>query len=202
MPSALGPRHPSKLRARALVQLTGHQGGPESEGAWASAALRVLHDLASSPDTAADALALLHELQVHQVELDMQREELRNTRATLEAALARQMTLYDCAPVGCFTLARDTTVCEANATGTKLLGLGPQPMALLGQRLDQHLPRTSQAALHAMLARVADPKGLDAACTLVLKPLPGQPDLAPRPVHARAHADPAGARFFVVWMPA
>ena len=39
-------------------------------------AMAVLHQLASSPATAADAMALLHELQVHQVEVDLQQEEL------------------------------------------------------------------------------------------------------------------------------
>src|ERR1700679_1938271 len=86
------------LRARAVVRLTGTEGSHES---WmkASAASQVLHDLASSPSTAAAAMALLHELQVHQVEVDLQDEELRRSCAELESTLTRQIQLYDFAPV-------------------------------------------------------------------------------------------------------
>jgi hypothetical protein len=101
------------LRLRALHRLTGKNG---SHGARlnASAALQALHDLASSPSTGAAALALLHELQVYQVELDLQDEELRRSRADLEMTLSRQVQLYDFAPVGCFTVDRSTALQELN----------------------------------------------------------------------------------------
>jgi hypothetical protein len=72
------------LRRRALAQLRVPAGSHEAR-LNSSAALGVLHELASSPSTAEAALALLHELQVHQVELDLQDEELRRSRAELEA---------------------------------------------------------------------------------------------------------------------
>jgi hypothetical protein len=77
------------LRLRALQRLTGNNGSHDAR-LNGSAAFQVLHDLASSPSTGAAALALLHELQVYQVELDLQDEELRRSRAELEAALTRQ----------------------------------------------------------------------------------------------------------------
>ena len=43
---------------------------------------------------------LLHELQVHQVELELQNEELRNSRTQLEAAVSRYTDIYDFAPRG------------------------------------------------------------------------------------------------------
>ena len=96
----------------------------DAQGAMqmATAAYGVLHELASSPTTAADALALLHELQVHQVELDLQAEELRASRMELEAALRRQIQLYDAAPVGHATIDPSCTLLELNLTGAAMLG--------------------------------------------------------------------------------
>ncbi len=93
------PNRRDALRSRAVAHLKGSEARLDG-----SPALRVLYDLASSPSTAPDALALLHELQVHQVEVDLQDEELRRSRAEMESSLNRQVQLYDYAPVGCFTL--------------------------------------------------------------------------------------------------
>jgi len=57
--------------------------------------------------TEADTQRLVHELQVHQVELEMQNEELRQTRAEAEAGLERYAELYDFAPAGYLALGRD-----------------------------------------------------------------------------------------------
>jgi hypothetical protein len=86
------PAGQKSLRLRALSHITG-QSDPPDERVNASGALAVLHELASSPLTAASSLKLLHELQVHQVELDMQEEELRRAVADLETALFRQVQL-------------------------------------------------------------------------------------------------------------
>lgn len=81
---------PATLRSRATDRLTGNTAAPRVR-ADPSAALGVLYELASSPSTAPSALALLHELQVHQVEVDMQSEELRRSRAETETLLDRQV---------------------------------------------------------------------------------------------------------------
>ena len=56
------------------------------------------------PQTEADLRRLLHEFEVHQVELEMQNEELRRAREELELSRNKYAELYDFAPVGYFTL--------------------------------------------------------------------------------------------------
>lgn len=184
------PTQPSELRVRALSRISGRS-DPRDEPVSASAALAVLHELASSPSTAADALALLHELQVHQVELDLQEDELRSSRAEVEAALARQKLLYECAPVGCFTVEQSTAIVECNLTGARLLGAAPE--TLHGRPLRSFLTPRGADALRALLERVGDSPA-EPACTLELETR----HAAPRHVHAAASADPTGPRFFVV----
>ncbi len=69
-----------------------------------------------------DVNKLLHELQVHQIELEMQNEELREANETAETALKKYTMLYDFAPMGYFTLDSDGSICELNFTGADMLG--------------------------------------------------------------------------------
>jgi PAS domain S-box-containing protein len=66
---------------------------------------------------------LIHELRVHQIELDMQNEEMRRNQAELEASQARYFDLYDLAPVGYCTLNEHGLILAANLTATTLLGM-------------------------------------------------------------------------------
>lgn len=72
-----------------------------------------------APET--DVNRLLHELQVHQIELEMQNEELRLAYQKVEAALKKYTLLYDLAPMGYFTLNYDGSIMDLNFTGANIL---------------------------------------------------------------------------------
>jgi PAS domain S-box-containing protein len=66
---------------------------------------------------------ILHELRVHQIELELQNEEMRRAQVELDAVRARYFDLYDLAPVGYFTLSEKGLILEANLTCATLLGV-------------------------------------------------------------------------------
>ena len=98
--------------------------------AAAEARLAVLADAAVT--RAPDAQRLLHELQVHQIELELQNEALQQAQTETRQALQRYTDLFDFAPVGYLNLDREGRVVQINVAGAALLGAAPA--ALLGRR--------------------------------------------------------------------
>ena len=80
---------------------------------------------------------LVHELRLHQVELQGQNEELLRAQQELEASRARYFELYNLAPVGYVGLSEESLVLEANLAAAELLGVGKD--ALIGQPLTRFI---------------------------------------------------------------
>ena len=89
----------------------------------AEAKLRAVVSAHPNDASPGDLQRLLHELSVHQAELEMQNEELNHAQSALEASRARYFDLYDQAPVGYITFGMDGLVLEANRLAASMLGL-------------------------------------------------------------------------------
>ena len=92
-------KSPSNLRHKALDRLSKGSAPPMRGWGIGIEALTLLYTLASTPGSAVDAHKLLHELQVHQVELDLQHEEMELSRGELASNLQLHVELFDLAPV-------------------------------------------------------------------------------------------------------
>ena len=134
--------------------------------------------------TEADTQRLVQELQVHQIELEMQNEELQKARADMEAGLEKFSDLYDFAPVGYLTLDRDGAILEANLASSTLLGI--ERARLVKQRLQSSLSTADRLVFAAFLTRVFEGKGRE-SCELTLLP-EGHPPVVVRMDAAAAAA--------------
>jgi PAS domain S-box-containing protein len=101
-----------------------------------------------------DQLKLIHELQVHQVELQMQAEELRETLADADTLRRKYQDLFNFAPVGYLTLSRRGTIFEANKCAGKLLDQAP--IGLVGKKLREIVKEESVASLDGFIAAAGE----------------------------------------------
>ncbi|MBC7609934.1 MAG: PAS domain S-box protein [Polaromonas sp.] len=88
------------------------------------------------------AQQMFHELQVHQIELEMQNEELQSSQVRLYEAKSRYFDLYDMAPVGYCTVSEQGVITEANIAAATLLGMTRN--LLVGQRISRYIVKSSQ----------------------------------------------------------
>jgi PAS domain S-box-containing protein len=107
---------------------------------------------AGNPRSTVNIQRLLHELQVHQVELEMQNSELQEARIRMEALLEKYTDLYDFAPVGYLSLDELGRILEVNLTGAALLGLGRS--SLINRRLRSFVTPASRPIFLSFLKRV------------------------------------------------
>lgn len=99
-----------------------------------------------------DAKKLLHELQVHQIELEMQNEELKQANATAEEALRRYTMLYDFAPMGYFILEGDGSIADLNFTGAEILG--EKRFSLVNSNFKLFIAESSKPVFNKFLQKV------------------------------------------------
>lgn len=99
-----------------------------------------------------DQARLLHELQVHQIELEMQNEELRASQAQVEKLRDRYFDFYDFSPSGFVSLESGGTIIQINLTGARLLGR--ERTRLPGRRFDAFVSAADRPAFNAFLQKV------------------------------------------------
>jgi PAS domain S-box-containing protein len=116
---------------------------------------------------ALDPQRLLHELQVHEIELEIQNEELLAANAAVELLRAKYIALYESAPVGYLTLSHGGAILECNPAGASMLGYAPAET--VGLRLRDSLIDDSVAAYDSFI-RDARSSSLDTSSdNLLLK---------------------------------
>jgi PAS domain S-box-containing protein len=133
---------------------------------------RGLDAIAQKAKTPSEKQGLFHELQVHQIELEMQNEELQRTRSEVEEGLSRYTELYEFAPVGYLTVNLQSEIRQVNLTGTRLLGL--ERSHLIGKRLALLVDGDSRAVFNGFLAKVFE-NGTKESCDVVIRPELGAP---------------------------
>jgi PAS domain S-box-containing protein len=103
-----------------------------------------------------DAQALLHELRVHQFELEMQNDELRRARSEMEFALRIYTEIFDFSPIGYATLQNDHVIANVNLAGSEILG---RPRAMLNGMAFERLVTNSQRLAFGALISAARASG-------------------------------------------
>lgn len=152
----------TRLRNNAEAQLEAGTTPSTSQWSMGVDALRLLHRLSSNPESAEDALKLLHELQVHQVELDLQNEELAANERALVKDMHLYRELYDSAPLGYFLVDLDGVIIQGNLVAAELFGVRQGELA--GHRIDTFLSPENRLVLLGLLRRVAESGARD-SCT-------------------------------------
>ena len=108
-----------------------------------------------------DILELIHELEVHQVELELQNEELRRSQSEIEVSRKKYFDLYDLAPIGYVTLDRNGLIREINLTGAELLGR--EKRYLMGSRFARFVNQSDQDNFHKFCRRLFEAGGREEA---------------------------------------
>jgi PAS domain S-box-containing protein len=137
-----------ELRRRAERLLQGSHANPE---AWS--------------ESGTDFKSLLHELEVHQVELEIQNEELRHSQEKLEESRNRYFDLYELAPVGYFTIDGNGLILEVNLRGGDLLNT--ERHYLKGKSFSRFVLKEDQGIFFSHMNRVLE-KATPQICELRL----------------------------------
>lgn len=118
-----------------------------------------------------DVRKTLYELQVHQIELEMQNEELRHAQQQLDASRARYFDLFDLAPVGYCTVSEQGLIVEANIAAATLLGVARSE--LVGQCFSRFILTTFQDTFYLYRKRLSETRKSQ-TCELKMTPSDGQ----------------------------
>lgn len=184
----------NKLRAIAEERI--EAGTAPLTRAWppGTQALTLLHSLAIAPDSAGDALKLLHELQVHQVELDLQQEQAEQTHRQLTQDLTDCTGRFELAPFAYLALEPDGQVIAANRLAADWLAAETGTVKeWAGRRIEDLLAPECSAAVRNMLAVLRLGEGRQ-SCAV-------QSRAGGASVYAIAAATPSGGQVLMALVP-
>ena len=133
------PSKSKSLRTRSETRLRGH------------------HDQEGEPNVMYNTQRLFHELQVHQIELELQNEELSHANAAASSALEKYTDLYDFAPVGYFSLDEKGLMLESNMAGAVLLGV--ERSRLTGRRFQLFVSPKDRPVFQRFIDRIFSGSG-------------------------------------------
>ncbi|MBI9038332.1 MAG: PAS domain S-box protein [Bacteroidales bacterium] len=119
----------------------------------------------SSPITEGDLLKLVHELQVHQIELEMQNEELVVAKEKAELAEEKYTELYDFAPTGYLSLSKDSEIKELNFVASQMLG--KDRSQLINKRFGLFISSDTKTIFNMFFSKVFSSK-LKQSCEVTL----------------------------------
>jgi PAS domain S-box-containing protein len=149
---------------------------PEDQNTGTADSERSLRDdaedqLASLPKHSSDLKGqtpeqLIHELQVHQIELEIQAEELKKSKLALEESRDKFLDLYDFAPTGILTISEKELIVEVNLTGSTLLGVGRSELVMT--RFSKFVAPEDQDQWYWYITNLLRQEGKQ-CCTLRLK---------------------------------
>lgn len=114
--------------------------------------LRKLRAKTPRVESKSDETRILQELQIHQIELELQNEELKQSKIEVDAGLEKFTDLYDFAPVGYFSLNEQGLILEVNLTGATLLGT--ERSRLTRRRFQPFVAPRSRPAFEAFLEKI------------------------------------------------
>lgn len=136
-------------RARDLID----QGAPlpNHRGSLSEDTLQLLYERATTPESATDALKLLHEFQTYQVELDLLHEQLQANEQEIIEELTHYQRLYEEAPVAYLVVAHDGEIIESNQAAGVLFGESAMPLA--GRALSSLLAPGQDSAVNTLLGQ-------------------------------------------------
>ena len=115
-----------------------------------------------------EKLQLIHKLEAHQIELEIQNEELLLAKQKADTAIKKYTELYDFSPSGFFTLSQDGTIIEANLTGAAMLG--KEPSQLMNTKFRSFLCKTSKMEFDIFFDKVFINKDRE-CCEICFEPI-------------------------------
>jgi PAS domain-containing protein len=146
---------------------------PLNRRSQAEKILQLKKEKKTAPDLGneADAQKLVHELQVHQIELEMQNEELLQVYETAEAALKKYTLIFDQAPIGFISINSDGTITELNFSAAEMLG--DRRFSLLGTNLKLHITEGSRSDFNSFFKKTYETNRKE-VCRICLVNQPAQ----------------------------